>query len=929
MILSFFCLLFFLTFPASRALTPQSQIDGLEYLFNSTNGTNWRWKNDFRGVRWSFASPQSDPCSDMNQTWQGITCSSNPSVCKSQNCEIISLVLNIFRLVGTLPSEFFLRLTSLKTLQISNSRQLTGSLPSELALLSRLDYLSLYSNRLTGSIPELGSLFQLNYLYLYENRLTGSIPLQLGSLSQLYDFDLSDNQLTGTIPTELGSMSQLNSFLISTNLLTGSIPSELGSLVQVKSFALEFNQLTGGIPSELSSLSRLNYLDLSGNRLSGSIPPSFASAFLDLITLRLFQNSLSGQIPSEIGFLTSLDELDFSQNALTGSIPSSIDLLRNLIRLRFYQNHLDGEIVFLIHSFPSLQQLFLQQNQFHGTLHRLLSSSTNAPSSISNHSLANLDVSDNRFSGSIPFQLFLLPRLQSLSLSLNCFEHKLPPSMCEARSVEVISMSGLGSSQDCKNLVKVPFTSVSLVQTMDGNIPDCVWQLSNVRIMNLAGNGLSGTIGKVSSMSSLLSLTLSHNYLTGMIPVWLQEKNMSQLDLSHNKLTGTVDAMKNQAEILNYELINLFLGSNFPQTLKLSVNRLSGDLPHSSFKKFATLDILSGNLFGCDHIPSNDENREWTICGSDELDRSLIAMGGMCGLIGLCAMFYCLCLLFSSLSSIFMRDKSRFHWFETKLLEMNRMVRHSRYYHHYLSASHSFLAIKSFGSILSNLSLSICLFTVIFVTLSFPLYVLRVLDVDSDEDGDEVETKYMTHSHMYRWLWTMTFMAGTLPSALLLIVTLLCLMFLCLILNLLEVQGQNDSVGRVSKITKYNDGVSELGNGLKTQSELLASAVWMILILNIAVVGTVNGLYLWSTLLDLSVSHRFLIQVSFGLFTFAWRILILRGGLSVHLKESRYGVWLFTWINILNIIIIPCLATALSNPSCYQVSPQIISLRSP
>jgi Leucine-rich repeat (LRR) protein len=1338
------------------ALTPSSQILGLEFLFNSTHGTNWRWKPEvLYGPKWSFSSPQSDPCNYNNKAWQGITCSSPPNICKTQECEIVTLVLVSYDLEGSLPAEFFSKVTSLTALQISesknltgsipseisfmsqlsqitmtsnqltgslpseitrlsrlktmvfpgnnitgslpselrllsllnvlslNSNQLTGSIPSELGFLSQLNLLALYSNHLTGTLPsilgslprlnilyldsnllngtipselgslpllkelflhsnqltgsippELGSLSRLSYLYLYFNRLTGSIPSELGALSEmsylslnansltgpipselgsltglrelyLYynhltgplpsklgsltllnelfvyvnnltgsipseislltelnalglhfnrftgtiptalsslslvtEFYLHSNQLSGTIPSELSALSRLRYFALNSNQLTGSIPSELsllpllntlnlfrnrltgtlppelGRLSQLSSLVLAYNlltgtiplsltsfpalklfflddnrftgtvpaalsslsqlsilslnynrfsgaipseicslsllaflslsfnqlsgtfppelsllsqlknldlsfnhltgtlpndlslssellylylhmnrfsgtipsslsqftrlnflslnsnQFTGKIPSELSSLSQLHYLYLYSNELTGVIPPSFASSFLELIYLLLSSNSLTGPIPSDIGLMTSLEELDLSQNILTGTIPSSVLNLKKLVRLRFYQNKLNGEINFPLTSFPSLQQLFLQQNHFHGPLHQLFLSPTNT--SLSNHPLLNFDVSDNRFSDSIPSQLFLLPQLQSVSLSLNCFENKLPSSICEAVSVGVISMSGLGTSSSCKHVVNVPFTSVSLVQTMDGSIPDCVWLLSNLKMLNLAGNGLSGTLSETSSMPHLLSLILSHNYLSGEIPLWLQKQNMSQLDLSHNKLTGTLDGFKNQNDELDFGLVNSSLGSQFlNQTLKLSVNRLSGDLS-SSLEKYATLDILSGNLFGCVHLPRNDKNSEWEICGSEEYDQSLIVMGVVCGLMIVLVTFYGLCWLITFFALNLLRndeehqcgdsqDNSSF-FFQRRILEYHSAVGYMRYYLLTISLPHSSSSsfsssssssLRSFGYLLSNLMKAMCLLTFISLILSFPIYILKVMDKESQDgsDGTEDQAQYITHFHMYRWLWTMAFISGRVPSALLLVVTFLCLMLFCFVLAVIGRVDDDPRKGRGVK-PEHNDQSHEsqvevlsiastpvsqdagsldlnhdgdkLNNGKvsenhKSQREFLGSGVWLVLLTNIAVVGTVNGLYLWSTLLDLSNFLRILIQFTFGLFTFVWRVLILGGSLPTRMKESRDGVRLFTYLNLVNTVVIPCVVTALSDPSCYQV----------
>ncbi len=85
-----------------------------------------------------------------------------------------------------------------------SDRDLTGSIPPEIELLTNLTYLELRSNQLTGSIPpEIGNLTNLTYLNLDENQLTGSIPPEIGNLTNLDNLNLGDNQLTGEIPESI------------------------------------------------------------------------------------------------------------------------------------------------------------------------------------------------------------------------------------------------------------------------------------------------------------------------------------------------------------------------------------------------------------------------------------------------------------------------------------------------------------------------------------------------------------------------------------------------------------------------------------------------------------------------------------------------------------------------------------------------------
>ena len=144
---------------------------------------------------------------------------------------------------------------------------LTGSIPSELGGLAKLQRLTLSRNELTGTIPpELGNLAELTGLQLYSNDLTGGIPPELGYLSNLGQLELNHSQLSGAIPVELGQLSSLYALQLQNNRLTGSIPAALGDLTDLSHLKLAGNTgLTGCIPSALRSVS-LN--DLSSTGLS-------------------------------------------------------------------------------------------------------------------------------------------------------------------------------------------------------------------------------------------------------------------------------------------------------------------------------------------------------------------------------------------------------------------------------------------------------------------------------------------------------------------------------------------------------------------------------------------------------------------------------------------------------------------------------------
>jgi hypothetical protein len=176
--------------------------------------------------------------------------------------------------------------------------------------------------------------------------------------------------------------------------------------------------------------------------------------------------------------------------------------------------------------------------------------------------------------------------------------------------------------------------------------------------------------------------------------------------------------------------------------------------------------------------------------------------------------------------------------------------------------------------------------------------------------------QYVTHTHMYNWLWTMAFLSGTVPTIILLVMCLVCLFYFTFMINHLG--------SRTTDLKEEPSRTPITGVTISQQTSFLRISAWSIFILNVVVVGTINGLYLWSTLLDLSSRSRILIQFTVGLFSFVWSVALL-GGLPPQVKESKDGVWLFTCLMVINNVVIPCAVTALTSPSCYQVS-ELLSL---
>ena len=296
----------------------------LATLYFSANGEQWNdndgWLSDVDECNWS--TDVFDSCT--GQVYQ-------------------YLILPERNLIGTLPPEIGM-LTLLVELDLGTN-QLQSGIPTEIAFLSNLEALWLYGNRFDGMIPtELGTMSQLFILDLESNDLSNTIPAHLSKLALLTELWLNRNRLSGLFPEWVSTLENLEVLYLSDNRIKGQVPASLSNLSELRELDLEALQLTGMFPGELwGSFTEISYFYISENRLQGNIG-SAIGLLTSASVFELYTNDFNGPIPIEIGLMQNVSYVDLSDNFLTGDIPSELALLENLETLYLFDNLFSGSV---------------------------------------------------------------------------------------------------------------------------------------------------------------------------------------------------------------------------------------------------------------------------------------------------------------------------------------------------------------------------------------------------------------------------------------------------------------------------------------------------------------------------------------------------------------------------------------------------------
>lgn len=294
--------------------------------------------------------------------------------------------------------------------------------------------------------------------------LVGKIPSEVFDLPHVevlgFSFNNVDLSLDG-----VGRAEKLQALLLSgTNVQSLAGLENAGDYLYT--FHLARNQMKGTFPTELLYLSSIRYLQLSDNQFSSTIPSEIGLHMKSLQQLHLQNNRLVGFIPPELALLPDLVELHVPGNALSGILPGSFNELESLRVLdlsnQWSFKKLSGPLV-AFNSNPLLTHVDLSGNRFAGTV---------PPSFLSavERSLPlHVNLSSNELFGAIPGSFDYFQRLE-IDLTGNMID-AMPSFLCDNSDWMGGNVGLVHPDEKCDAILCRPGTAAPLGRQVRANMP--------------------------------------------------------------------------------------------------------------------------------------------------------------------------------------------------------------------------------------------------------------------------------------------------------------------------------------------------------------------------------------------------------------------------------------------------------------------------
>ncbi|KAF2568863.1 hypothetical protein F2Q68_00027852 [Brassica cretica] len=430
-----------------------------------------------------------------------------------QNLTMLSVIdINHNLFSGTIPSSLF-TMPSLSRLDMRVNNLTAGSIEVyNSSTPSRLEYMYLGHNNFEGKVIGPISTF-INLKVLELSYLNTSYPVDLSlfsSLKSLLRLDLSGNII---YPASLDTNSKIPTnleMLLLQDCGINEFPNILKNLEKLEFIALNSNRIKGEIPEWLWNLPRLTSVIVTNNSITGFgkfIGEDFSygekiSHAIDarlqqplgsnssMLEYNLRENSLEGSIPDAFYTGASLQTLDVGHNRLTGKLPRSLHNCSSLEFLVADHNRIKDKFPFWLKALPNLQVLILSSNKLYSSISPPDQGPLRFPE------LRIFEISDNKFTGSLPPMYFV--NWKAASLTMNEDVGQIPESI------------GL-----LKALIALNFSN----NAFTGHIPLSLSNLKKMESLDLSSNQLSGTIPSgLGTLSFLAYINMSHNQLKGEIP---------------------------------------------------------------------------------------------------------------------------------------------------------------------------------------------------------------------------------------------------------------------------------------------------------------------------------------------------------------------------------------------------------------------------